>query len=93
MRIDHSKPGTALHTRFMQACAATNGKGIKLVFNGSYAHNIELLCRYGLDPKRRSTYGDWFAVNASTSASYCRGGQRMLVCAVSQGQLHCRVPR
>ena len=88
LRIKHSKPGTALHTRFMQACAAADCKNIMLVFHGSHTGNIESLCRYGLDPQRRRTGGDWFAIDARTSVTYCRGGQKMLVCAVLTGPEH-----
>ena len=54
-----------------------------MVFHGSAEANMEVICREGLDPQRRSGQaygpGEYFGADAAVSHGYCKGGRKMLV--------------
>lgn len=83
---EHAKRGTPLHDRFMNAWISVEDSTVELLFHGTPEHNIENICRQGLDPGKRHGQahgpGEYFAVDASMSVGYCRGGRKLLVVAV-----------
>lgn len=82
----HSKVGTPLYNRFVQAWQQVQDQSVTLAFHGTSEGNIESICRYGLDPSKRCGQalgvGEYFGQNALTSHPYCKGGKKMLVVAL-----------
>ncbi len=83
---EHARPGRPLYERFARCWRAAADKRVRLVFHGTPEHNVENICRTGLDPARRSGQahgrGEYFGGDAAVSLGYCQGGCKMLVFAV-----------
>mmetsp|Transcript_25043 Transcript_25043/g.59154 ORF Transcript_25043/g.59154 Transcript_25043/m.59154 type:complete len:443 (-) Transcript_25043:161-1489(-) len=83
---EFSRPGMPLYQRFVQAWERVADQTVQLAFHGTPEANIDAICEEGLDPKRRAGQamgpGEYFATNAQTSLSFCRGGRKMLIFAV-----------
>ena len=81
-----SMPGHPLYERFVAAWAAVPDKKMRLVFHGSAEENMTVICREGLDPRRRAGQamgpGEYFGHSMAVSHGYCKGGRHMLLFAV-----------
>jgi len=81
-----SRPGQPLYNNFVTEWQKVQDQKVALVFHGTSETNIDVICREGLDPKRRhgQAYGpgEYFAETNGISFAYCKGGKKMLVFAV-----------
>jgi hypothetical protein len=79
-------PGSPLYEAFVKAHAEADDKRVTLAFHGTAEANLAPILAGGLDPARRCGQacgpGEYFALQAATSLSYCRGGKAMLVFAL-----------
>uniref|UniRef100_A0A7S3DQU0 PARP catalytic domain-containing protein n=1 Tax=Entomoneis paludosa TaxID=265537 RepID=A0A7S3DQU0_9STRA len=87
----HAVPGNAVFDRFLKAVGEENYRNdkdatVELVFHGTRSENIDNILENGLDPKRRRGQahgpGEYFSRRPGLSASYCHGGNKMLVFCV-----------
>mmetsp|Transcript_6891 Transcript_6891/g.15279 ORF Transcript_6891/g.15279 Transcript_6891/m.15279 type:complete len:478 (+) Transcript_6891:2-1435(+) len=89
----HAVEGNKVFDNFQKALKEHNtaenrdkNAPLELVFHGTRPENIDVILKNGLDPKLRrgQAYGpgEYFSRRPSISASYCKGGLKMIVFCV-----------
>ena len=91
-------PGTALHTKFVEACRRHSDRNVEIVFHGTDDSNISAILRNGLDPSLRGTAhgqafgpGEYFARNVQCALGYSHPKSKHDSTNVSRSVIVCAV--
>jgi hypothetical protein len=82
----HAAPGTPLHTRFMEAAAAAEGKVVDAMLHGTHDSNVDSILQESLRGRACGTC--WFTDDLDTASGYAGGAKRMIAFAVLRDKGH-----
>ncbi len=82
----HAAPGMPLHTRFMEAAAAEEGKVIDVMLHGTSDSNVDSILQESLRGRECGTC--WFTDDLGTASQYAGGAKRMIAFAVLRDKGH-----